>query len=220
MTGQRIGCDGSRAPQPSLGASMFARRDDLDALVHRAAAGEQRAWTLLIHRFDATIRSVARQYGLIDADRDEVAQRTWLALYRHIGRLRSHPAVGGWLVTTARRESLKILAAARREVPVGEPQPLEPDDAPPPETRLMEAEQRAALRRALEDVPEHERRLMQVMLREPAPSYDEISEALGIPKGSIGPTRGRCVARLRGDERLVCAVRGTARRPLPGHDLA
>lgn len=220
MSAPRIGCEPERGPRPSLDASMFARRNELDALVHRAASGEQRAWSLLVRRFDATIRSVARRHGLAEADRDEVAQRTWLALYRHIGRLRSHPAVGGWLVTTARRESLKILAAAKREVLVEEPQPPEADDASPLEAEVLEAERRAALHRALAHVPEQERRLMRVMLREPAPTYDEISAALGIPKGSIGPTRGRCVARLRGDERFVCAVRGTVRRPLPGHDLS
>ena len=73
------------------------------------------------------------------------------------------------------------------------------------------------MRRALDTVPEHERRLMRLLMREPAPSYDEVSAELGIPKGSIGPTRGRCVARLRGDQHLASVVHG---RPRPGHDLA
>ena len=85
----------------------------VNALVHRAARGEERAWTLLVGRFDATVRSLARRYGLNDADRDEVAQRTWLALFRHIERLTTHPALAGWLITTARNECLRVIAVAQ-----------------------------------------------------------------------------------------------------------
>jgi RNA polymerase sigma factor (sigma-70 family) len=194
-----------------------ARHDDVDALVHRAARGEERAWALLVGRFDATVRSLARRYGLNDADRDEVAQRTWLALFRHIERLTTHPALAGWLITTARNECLRVIAARRREVPVDEPIAGREPDERRIDDELLEAEQREALRRAVDGVPEHERKLMRLLLQEPPLSYDEISAALGIPKGSIGPTRGRCVARLRGDRHLASVIHG---RPMPGHDLS
>ena len=166
--------------------------------MHRAARGEERAWTLLVGRFDATVRSLARRYGLNDADRDEVAQRTWLALFRHIERLTTHPALAGWLITTARNECLRVIAARKREVPVDEPIAGREPDERRIDDELLEAEQREALRRAVDGVPEHERKLMHLLLQEPPLSYDEISAALGIPKGSIGPTRGRCW--------LACAV--------------
>jgi RNA polymerase sigma factor (sigma-70 family) len=213
VSGSRTTCAVARSER----TISLARQNDVNALVHRAAAGEQRAWTLLVGRFDATVRGLARRYGLSDADRDEVAQRTWLALYRHIDRLKEHPAVAGWLITTAKNECLRVIAARKREVPVEEPiGGREPDEASV-EDELFAAERREALRRAVESAPEHERRLVEMLLHEPPLSYDEISAALRIPKGSIGPTRGRFVARLRGDRHLASVVHG---RPVPGHDLA
>lgn len=201
----------ARSERVPVEMTRLAGRDDLDALVHRAARGEERAWTLLVGRFDKTIRSLTRRYGLSKPDSDEVAQRTWLALYRHIERLRGHPALTGWLTTTARNECLRVLAARKRELPVEEPVGGYVADPAPLDRDILEAERRNALHRALETVPEHERRLMRLMLQEPPLSYDEISAALGIPKGSIGPTRGRCVARLRRHEELASVVEG---RPL------
>ena len=214
MTMPRTTCTSARE---QFAGVQRARHDDVNELVHRAARGEERAWTLLVGRFDATVRSLARRYGLNDADRDEVAQRTWLALFRHIERLTTHPALAGWLITTARNECLRVIAARRREVPVDEPIAGREPDQRRIDDELLEAEQREALRRAVDGVPEHERKLMQLLLQEPPLSYDEISAKLGIPKGSIGPTRGRCVARLRGDRHLASVIHG---RPMPGHDLA
>ena len=221
MTVSRITCEVVRSERAfARAATPSARRDELTALVHRAAAGDERAWTLLVGRFDATVRGLARRYGLCDADRDEVAQRTWMALLRHIDRLGTHPALAGWLVTTARHECLRVLRATRREQPVDEPEHVGEPDGMGVDDQLLETERRDALHRALGGVPDRERRLMELLMQEPPLSYDEISAALGIPKGSIGPTRGRCIARLRGDQHLAGVVRGTFARPLAGHDLA
>jgi RNA polymerase sigma factor (sigma-70 family) len=203
------------APRRPLGSTLV-RRDDLRTLVHRAAAGDERAWTLLVGRFDATIRQVARRHGLTESDRDEVAQRTWCALLRHIDRVHTHPALAGWLITTARRECLRVLAAGRRERPTDTVEDRVADD-PALDERLLAEERHRALHAAIDRVPEHERRLLRLMLSRPDLSYDEIGALLDLPKGSIGPTRGRCVARLRGDCVLVGVVHG---RPAPGHDLA
>jgi RNA polymerase sigma factor (sigma-70 family) len=201
-----ITCELVRTERVPAQLSLRGGHNDIGPLVDRAARGEERAWTLLIGRFDAMIRSVARRYGLSAYDRDEVAQRTWLALYRHIERLRSHPALAGWLTTTARNECLRVLAAGKREFPVEEPVGGREADDAPVDDQLLAAERREALDRALETVPEHERRLMRLLLQEPQLSYDEISAALGVPKGSIGPTRGRCLARLRDNDHLVSAI--------------
>ncbi len=108
-----------------------------------------------------------------------------------------------------------MLERARREVPSEDIELGATEDAV--DERLHAAERREALRRALASVPAHEQRLMGMLLGEREPSYDEISASLGIPKGSIGPTRGRCLARLRCDARLAGVVHG---RPPPGHDLS
>jgi RNA polymerase sigma factor (sigma-70 family) len=213
MSHPRTTCDVARAEPLPL---RTARRDDVGALVRHAAGGDERAWTLLVRRFEATIHALARRHGLSPADREEVAQRTWLALFRYIDRLGDHPAIAGWILTTARHECLRILRVARRELPSEEPFAGREPASEPVEAGLIEAERRNALRRALSTVPEHERRLMRLLMREPAPSYAEVCAELGIPKGSIGPTRGRCVARLRGDQHLASVVHG---RPQPGHDL-
>ena len=148
-----ITCELARAERVPVEIRRLTGRDDLDALVHRAASGEERAWTLLVGRFDKTIRSLARRYGLSTPDSDEVAQRTWLAVYRHIDRLRSHPAVAGWMTTTARHECLRVLAARKRELPVEEPVDGHEADHAPLDREILEAERREALHRALETVP-------------------------------------------------------------------
>ena len=204
------------APPTERTLSPLRLRDDLNALAHRAASGDERAWQLLIGRLDATLKAVTRRFALSPADRDDVAQRTWLALLRHVGRLTDHPAIAGWLATTARHECLRVLASTRREIPVDEPDLGSLPDHASPDDELLAAERRAALHRALNRVPEHEQRLMRFLLSKPDLSYDEVSSALGIPKGSIGPTRGRCVARLRDDRHLSGVVHGV---PHPGHDL-
>jgi RNA polymerase sigma factor (sigma-70 family) len=203
--------------EPGDSRTPLPRRDDVPTLVHRAAAGEERAWTLLVQRFDATIRSVARGYRLNDADRDEVAQRTWLALVRHIAQVRDQAALAGWLVTTARRECLKVLGASERTLPIDDTVVEASATDEPLEERLLAQERHDALHRALADVPEHQRRLMRLLLNEA--DYDEVSATLGIPKGSIGPTRGRCIARLRQHSALADVVNAARSRPLPGHDL-
>jgi RNA polymerase sigma factor (sigma-70 family) len=216
MSHPPVTCEVARVEPLPLGTGL-ARHDDVGVLVRHAADGDERAWTLLVRRFEATIHSLARRHGLNPADRDEVAQRTWLALVRHIERLGDHPAIAGWILTTARHECLRILHRARREVLCDEPFAGREPACEPVENGLIEAERRDAVRRALESVPEHERRLMRLLMSEPPRSYAEICAELGMPKGSIGPTRGRCVARLRGDQHLASVVHG---HPQPGHDLA
>ena len=125
-----------------------------------------------------------------------MAQETWLRLYRHIGSVRDPQALGAWLGTTASRESLRALAGGKREEPTDEElwMGTAGDDVA---DGLAHAERRQALKRALEALPPRHRTLMETLLAEPEPSYAEISDRLGIPIGSIGPIRGRCVTRLR-----------------------
>ena len=97
------------------------RGEDPHALVSSAVRGDQRAWELLVARYGATIRAVARRHRLSVADQEEVAQRTWLRLVQHVKSVKEPAALGGWLATTARNESIRVLSASRREVPVDEP---------------------------------------------------------------------------------------------------
>jgi RNA polymerase sigma factor (sigma-70 family) len=172
-------------------------------LVRAAAAGDGRAWDDLVRRYGGAIRSVTRGHRLSDADADDVAQTTWLRLLRSIDRLEDPAAVGAWLVTTARRESLRVLQGRTREFPTDEPALLDEPDPASVEERVAEDERREALRRAVRELPARPRALLELLLASPDPSYAEVGAALGIPVGSIGPTRERSLARLRRDPRVL-----------------
>jgi RNA polymerase sigma factor (sigma-70 family) len=178
----------------------------LDQVVAAAATGDEHAWALLRDRYAVRVRTVARLHRLAPHDVDDVAQTTWLRLLENISKLRDANAVGAWLETTARRESLALLRQRKRERPTEDAfladQPSEPVD----ERRLVAAEQRTALTSSLRQLPRHQQRLLGAMLAEPAPSYAEIATSLKVPIGSIGPTRARLLARLRRDRRLALAI--------------
>jgi RNA polymerase sigma factor (sigma-70 family) len=201
------------------------RGDDVTALVPAAARGEQRAWALLVRRFSAAIRAEARRHRLNEADQEDVVQRTWLRLVEHIETVTEPAALGGWLATTARRECVRVLAASRRELPVDEPPIAEKSDPATVEDAVAESERRAALHGALDGLPARQRKLMRMLLSNPALSFDEVSAALGMPRGSLGPTHARSLARLRRDPHLAKVVgaslpAATSRRArVIGHDL-
>lgn len=213
---------GNAAWTPQLGTFDGARRrrrptsasPDIAADVRAAAGGDPHAWERLVRAMSPTLRAVARQYRLSACDQEEVAQQTWLALVRHIGRIDEPAAVVGWLRTTARREALRILRDSRREVPtegvgVDHPAPPEPAD----DHRFAE-ERRAAVHGALQRVPARQRAVLEALMVEPPLTYDELSATLRIPVGSIGPTRGRAVLRLRRDPR-VASLFGEEHRSYP-----
>lgn len=181
--------------------------DDL-SLMAGAARREEQAWTNLVNRYNAMLYGIARRHGLNTADQEDVVQSTWLRLYRNIDRLREPAAVAGWLATAARRESWRRLAAGKREVPVEdtdrgvEAAPVMIDE------EVIARERQLALHRAVEALPQRQRAVTQALLTMPSASYDALTAALGIPRGSIGPTRCRSIAQLRRDRELVQAVQG------------
>jgi RNA polymerase sigma factor (sigma-70 family) len=162
-----------------------------------ASAGDDAAWALLERRFGAALRAVARSHRLNDHDVDDVVQTTWLRLLEHIGDIRSPDALGAWLCITARRESIRLCRRNGREVPTDADElPVAPVGDGDPEAAAAE-ERRRAVRGAMEGLSGRRRALMEALVRDPAPSYGEIAFRLGMPVGSIGPTRARCVTQLR-----------------------
>ena len=174
-------------------AALDAER--IERMVAAAGRGDQSAWSALVARFRGRVLRVARSHGLNSHQADDVAQETWLRLYHNLERVREPRALGAWVDTTARRECLRALRGTRREELTDEE--LGVDDIAPDETDAELEERRAALTRALANLPEHQRVLMECLLAESEPSYADVASELGIPIGSIGPTRGRCVERLR-----------------------
>jgi RNA polymerase sigma factor (sigma-70 family) len=167
-------------------------------LLARAAQGDQRAWDELVSEHTRLLWAVARSFRLDAADAGDVVQTTWLRLLEHLDRIEDPTRLVGWLVTTARRESMRVLRRSGRERPVVEDTVLDrPDDAPPVDTRVLRTERDQALWEAFEQLTEKCRQLLQIAVTEPQ-AYDEISAALEMPIGSIGPTRRRCLTQLRG----------------------
>jgi RNA polymerase sigma factor (sigma-70 family) len=130
-------------------------------------------------------------------------QTTFLRFFEHIGSLREPSSVSAWLPTTARRESLRAFNDVKREQPTEESELTAQLDAPTIESRFDNLEQHAALAQVLEELPKRESRLLRMLFADSAPSYAEITAALDMPIGSIGPTRARCLARLRADSALA-----------------
>jgi len=168
-------------------------------LLAQAVAGDQRAWDALVEQHSRLLWAVARSYRLDQADAADVVQTTWLRLVEHLDRIEDPSRLVGWLVTTTRRECLRVLRRSGRErlVPSDEgaldvvDESIEPLDA-----GLILDERNAELWQAFSRLSLRCQQLLRIAVANPK-AYDEVSTALGMPIGSIGPTRGRCLARLR-----------------------
>jgi RNA polymerase sigma factor (sigma-70 family) len=160
------------------------------------AAGDDAAWQTTVRRYERLLRSSARAVLRSDADVDEAVQRTWVLLLHNATRIHDPECLPGWLSTTARREALALVRSQQRAVPtadVGEH--VAPDDVDMA-GGLMGRELRTALLRAVETLPESQRLVVRAMLRGEQ-SYDALSRELAMPRGSLGPLRGRAIKALR-----------------------
>ena len=177
--------------------------------------GDQAAWDALVTRFSSLLWGVARGHRLDTATAGDVVQTVWLKLVENLDGIREPAALPGWLSVTTRRECLRVLRQQGRTRPTEDDHlvAVASDDAPP-DTGVLVEERDRALWAAFERLGEKCRRLLRVLMADPAPSYEEVSAALDMPVGSIGPTRGRCLDRLRA--LLEPDVSGVS-RPAPGH---
>jgi len=166
-------------------------------LVERAATGDTLAWSGLVDAYDGMLHSAVRRFRLGDSDANDVVQTAWLRLVQHIGAIEDASRVGAWLVTTARREAMRVVKHSSRVLPTEE-MLLDRVDATTPDfgADLARGERVAVIRDLLDELNPRQRRLLDLLMEDPVPSYLEISARLGIPIGSIGPTRGRCLRRL------------------------
>lgn len=184
--------------------------DDLtDAeLIAQCRAGRQAAWSTLVRRFQRLVYTVPRRAGLSDAQAADVFQFSFSRLFEHLDRIDDASRVRAWLVTTAKRETLRLIEESRRIVDLapaaGEDDdpddPLEriADPAPLPEALLAELQEQDRVRWALERLEPRHRQLLELLfLQDEPPPYAEIAARLGIAEGSIGPSRARALEKLR-----------------------
>jgi RNA polymerase sigma factor (sigma-70 family) len=175
-------------------------QESLTVLVRRAEAGDQEAWNALIDRFSNLLWSVGRAHRLSPTDAGDAVQTTWLRLVENLGRIDDPERLAGWLATTARRECLRLLRRSGREhLGLEEDAALDVVDeqAEPLDARLLADERDAALWASFERLSPRCQRLLRVLMVTPPPAYADVALSLDMPIGSIGPTRGRCLERLR-----------------------
>ena len=172
---------------------------DIAGLVRSASDGDLRAWERLVDQFARLIWSITAEFKLTESDAADVAQTTWLRLLEHIDRIEYPDRVGSWLAVTARNECLRSLAACKRVVLAHDHEVLTGVVAAGPEVdeRILADERDQVVRDALSRLPKRWQRLLELLMADPPASYAEISDQLDLPIGSIGPTRGRCLAQLR-----------------------
>ena len=190
-----VGLGHTRAVAPGRDASAL----DVAALVQRAAEGDHWAWERLVDQYARLIWAMTRDFKLVESDAADVFQATWLRLLEHIDRLEQPARVQSWLAATAKHECLRSLAARKKVMLVHDDVTLKSGVAHAPEIDegLLREERVQDVRDALSRLPWRWRRLVEMLMADPPVPYTEISDQLGLPVGSIGPTRGRCLERLR-----------------------
>jgi len=177
--------------------------DDLAHLVSRAIDGDQAAWNSIVDRFGGRVWAICRAHRLSQADAADVFQQTWLRVLEHLDSLRDPDRLGAWIGTTCRHEALAAIRRAKRSQPVGDPDLLDRSAAPAddPDASILIADRNAELWSAFGLLSlrcQEVLRALVVDVPEGRPSYELAAAALGIPIGSLGPTRGRCLSQLRG----------------------
>jgi RNA polymerase sigma factor (sigma-70 family) len=174
-------------------------------LVEGARQGDQRSWDELVERFLPLVSAIVARHRLRGHDADDVNQTVWLSLVEHLGDLREPRALPGWISTTTRHECLRVIKGSRRTVLV-DPQSASVLD-PPDEERdvadgVLALERQQVLRAGLAELPDDRREMLTLLLADPPLPYREVSRLLGIPVGSIGPTRARALDQLRNSNAL------------------
>lgn len=182
---------------------------DTGTLVNRCLSGDARAWALLVERYARLVHAIALRHGLTPAEVDDVGQEVFLALAQQLHTVEDPERLPGWLATTTRRISWRAMQRRRYEQSLDE-SPTDEDSSsaggqrelasplPTPEQMVRTWDQQEALHGALARLGDRCRDLLAMVFLDPEePSYDDISTQLGMPKGSIGPTRNRCLQQLR-----------------------
>lgn len=194
--------EASARPPATPPDELAPGRDDLDGLLRAAARGDQGAWDTLVDRFAGLLWSISRRYWLNEADAADACQMTWLKLLEHLDSIKDPARLPGWLSTTCQRECLALLRKAGRTVPVSDEAFLDARSTPSEGTDhpVLAADLQQTVRDAFGRLNERCQRLLKVLIadaEEGPPSYQGAATTLGMPIGSLGPTRARCLERLR-----------------------
>ncbi len=186
--------------------SRTTTTDDDASLVARCLKGEAAAWALLVQRYQRLVYAVVRRMGLDEHAAADVFQTVFSRLIEHLPKISQPDRLQAWIVTTAKRETLRAREKGRRHVSLtredDDGQAIEDnlaDDAPLAENALSDLQQLHLLRTGMDQLDERCRSLLTLVFRDEDEHmpYDEVARRLGVPTGSIGPTRARCLDKLR-----------------------
>jgi RNA polymerase sigma factor (sigma-70 family) len=175
--------------------------DPVPGWVKAAAAGDQRAWELLVDRFGGLVWAICREHRLSDSDAADTVQLTWLRLLENLGRIRDPQRLAGWLATTCRRECLAVLRQSRMTVPTAaESLDLAMGGSGAADQDVLATEQRAILWQAFARLSDWCQQILRALIldaEDGPPSYQLVAAQLQTPVGGLGPTRARCLSQLR-----------------------
>jgi RNA polymerase sigma factor (sigma-70 family) len=192
-----------RADQPD-------RSERVARLVSAARQGSEDALGEIVTEFSPLLWQVARAAGLSTSDAEDVLQTVWMRLVAHLDGIHTSAALTGWLVITTRREAWRVSAAARRQLPADTVLlSMLPDQGPGSEEQVIIDDQRRVLWQAIGQLSPRCQELLRIVAFVPRPDYAAVAAELGMPTGSIGPTRARCLAKLRA--RLAGEFEGSSR---------
>ncbi|MFQ5858202.1 MAG: RNA polymerase sigma factor, partial [Anaerolineae bacterium] len=182
--------------QMNLGQQNYQLCTDAE-LVGACLDDDDHAWAALVGRYQCLVYSIPLKYGLSESQAGDVFQSVWLILLRKLVSLQGCTTLGPWLTTVTRRECWKVL---RRLEKAGVPRPeMELSSDPLPEDVLIHLERQTAIREAVAYLPPRCRELINLLFfHNPRLSYAEVGQRIGMPEGSIGPTRARCLEKLKG----------------------
>jgi RNA polymerase sigma factor (sigma-70 family) len=188
---------------------VSASQTDLDVdLLTAAQSGDEEAWQRLMSRYQPLVDKIIRRHRLSPWDGEDVSQYVWMQLVDQAGRLREPRAVAGWIATTTAHRCCQVLQRQKRSISI------DPIDGPGMDSagstmvwgsgsehsglddNLLRAELRTAVRRGLAELTADQQKLLLLVIAEPSVPYREISRRMGLPVGSIGPTRARLLKKL------------------------
>jgi RNA polymerase sigma factor (sigma-70 family) len=178
--------------------AIVDRGERIAGLVSEARQGSEEALGQIVTEFTPMLWQVARATGLSSGDAEDVVQTVWMRLVAHLDDIHTSAALAGWLVITARREAWRVRAEGRKQLPTDtESFDALPGRQPGSEEQVIIEDQRRTMWRAISQLSGRCQELLRIIAFVPRPDYAAVAAELGMPVGSIGPTRGRCLAKLR-----------------------
>ena len=179
-----------------------------EALLGACLRGEPAAWDALLGRYSALIYSIPLKYGLSEPDAADVFQSVCLTLLEKLDTVRAPQGLAAWIITTTSRQSLAVARRRRSEqtrTSAGDSEHGVPDPDLLPEEELLALERQRIVRAAVSQLTGNCRKLVDALFSDTADrsSYQQLADDLGVPMNSLGPTRARCLEKLR---RLLLAA--------------